>query len=118
MGIELKYFRVVDEKHRNGEIAIPNATIEAIVNGELKTATGGGQGPVDALYNAIDNVIGRKVMLVDWSIQAKGMGSNAPGVASLIIEDNNIRYVGKGESRDIIEAAALAYIDALNRVPD
>ncbi len=106
----LEYFQVV-----TGSATIPVATLEiAEENGVLRDASIG-NGPVDAIFKAIERVTGIKARLTNYVIKAITGSKDAQGEVSLELEIEGRSYCGKGVSTDIIEASAKAYINALNR---
>ncbi len=106
----LEYFQVV-----TGSTTIPVATLEiAEENGLLRDASIG-NGPVDAVFKAIERVTGIKARLTNYVIKAITGSKDAQGEVSLELEIEGKSYSGKGVSTDIIEASAKAYINALNR---
>ncbi len=106
----LEYFQVV-----TGSTTIPVATLEiAEENGVLRDASIG-NGPVDAVFKAIERVTGVKARLANYVIKAITGSKDAQGEVSLELEIEGKTYSGKGVSTDIIEASAKAYINALNR---
>jgi 2-isopropylmalate synthase len=74
-----------------------------------------GDGPVDAIYKAIDRITGITPVLKDYKISAITGGKDAQGEVMVSLEIDSIRVVDKGFSTDIIEASAKAYINAINR---
>ena len=109
-GFQLEYFHIY-----SGNTLIPTATIKIRRNGEELITAETGDGPIDALFKAIDAVVGLNPRLKEYLVHAIGSGKDAQGQVKLIIEINGIKYVGKGSSTDIIEASALAYLNAVNR---
>ena len=106
----LEYFQVV-----TGSTTIPVATLElSEENGILRDASIG-NGPVDAIFKAIERVTGIKARLTNYVIKAITGSKDAQGEVSLELEIDGKSYSGKGVSTDIIEASAKAYINALNR---
>lgn len=75
-----------------------------------------GDGPVDAIFNAIDRAIGKKVNLDEYSIKASTGDSDALGEVTVRISDGNVKAVGYGVSTNVIEASAKAYINAINNL--
>lgn len=76
-----------------------------------------GNGPVDALYRAIERAVGeRKLSLVDYSLRSVSMGTDAMGEAMVRITDGETESWGKSASTDILEASAKAFISAINRL--
>lgn len=75
-----------------------------------------GDGPVDALFKAIERAAGIKCKLTDYSLKAVTSGKDALGEANLKIERKGKVFAGRGVSVDVIEASARAYVSALNRL--
>jgi 2-isopropylmalate synthase len=75
-----------------------------------------GDGPVDAIFKAVEKAVGFSVKLTDYKITALGSGKDALGEVSLIVEFERRRYAGHGSSTDIVEASAKAFLSAVNRV--
>ena len=73
-----------------------------------------GDGPVDAIFRAINSATGRDARLRDFRIGSVGEGQDALGEASVVLELDGQSASGQGVSTDIIEAAALAYVRALS----
>jgi 2-isopropylmalate synthase len=108
---ELDYLHV-----STGNSTIPTATIRLKKDGGLVQEASCGDGPIDAIYNAIDRITLLKVKLDEYSIKAVTSGGDALGEVVVKIRENGNAYVGRGLSTDIIEASTLAYIHALNKL--
>src|SRR5947207_13280919 len=100
-----------------GSNTIPTATVT------LKDSTGEqvqdasiGDGPVDAIYSAIQRLTGVKVSLSDYRIRAVTKGKDALGEVQIELEHSGRKIRGRGLSTDILEASALAYVAAINRL--
>ncbi|MGE4352958.1 MAG: alpha-isopropylmalate synthase regulatory domain-containing protein [Oscillospiraceae bacterium] len=75
-----------------------------------------GDGPIDASFLAIEQIIGRHYELDDFQIQAVTEGREAMGDAFVKLLANGKLYSGKGISTDIIGASIHAYINVLNKI--
>src|SRR5436190_5084384 len=73
-----------------------------------------GDGPVDAIFRAINAATEREARLREFRVHAVTGGQDALGEASVILELAGQSAAGQGVSTDIIEAAALAYVRALS----
>jgi len=84
---------------------------------QIKMESGNGIGPIDAVCSAIDVATKTRSKLRKFSINPISEGSDADGVASLSLtfDENDKLYNATGQSRDIIKAAALAHVSALNQ---
>ena len=95
----------------------PHATV-SILTPEGETVRGDftGDGPIDAIFRAINSAVTRELRLREFRIDAVTGGQDALGEASVILELSGSTAAGQGVSTDIIEAAALAYVRALSNV--
>lgn len=103
----------------SGTLEKPRAKVKLLFNQNIIEAEGGGDGPVDAVYNVIGNLVNMPIKLVDYVIQAITGGTDALGEVSVRIKEdinNNKVYSGHGSDTDIIIASAKAYINAINKM--
>lgn len=75
-----------------------------------------GNGSVDAIFNAIDAIVGEKIELLDYKILSVTHGKDAQGEVFVKIKANDIISQGRSISVDILEASAQAYLAAVNRI--
>jgi 2-isopropylmalate synthase len=95
----------------------PHATVSIVTpEGESVRGDFTGDGPIDAIFRAINAATRREVRLREFRIDAVTGGQDALGEASVILELSGVSAAGQGVSTDIIEAAALAYVRALSNV--
>jgi 2-isopropylmalate synthase len=73
-----------------------------------------GDGPIDAVFRAIDVATGVHTKLSDFAIGAVTEGRDALGEVSVVVEVDGVAGAGQGVSTDIIDAAARAYVRALS----
>ena len=85
-------------------------------NQKTVTDASTGNGPVDAVCNAIDRVIGCDCKLVDFNVQSVTEGMDSMDTVTIRIEQAGQTYTGRGASTDIIVASAKAYLSAVNRM--
>ncbi len=99
-----------------GEPLIPTATVQIrLPTGEIRTAAATGTGPVDAVYKAIDSIVGLPNKLQIYTVHSVTSGMDALAEVSLRIEIDGRTYHGRGADTDIVVASASAYMSALNR---
>lgn len=99
-----------------GNIISATAHIKIEKNGELLTGICAGDGPIDASFNAIEEVAGSYYELDDFQIRAVTEGKEAVGSAIVKLRYEGRLYSGSGISTDIIGAAIRAYIAAINKI--
>jgi 2-isopropylmalate synthase len=115
-----KGFRVIEEKRENGEM-FSEATIKVQADGRLEHTAAEGDGPVNALDNALRKALVqfypklREVKLEDFKVRVlEGKDGTAAKVRVLIeSSDGRDRWGTIGVSTNVIEAAWLALIDSL-----
>ena len=98
---------------------IPTATVRVRTpEGEIRTASATGTGPVDAACSAVNAVVGDVGQLSEFTVRAVTEGLGATGEVTVRIMDfyTGKRFVGRGAHTDIVAASAEAYLDAVNRL--
>lgn len=75
-----------------------------------------GDGPIDAAFLAVEQIIGHHYELDDFQIQSVTEGKEAMGSALVKLRSNGKLYSGNGISTDIISASIRAYINAVNKI--
>ncbi|NLY40305.1 MAG: 2-isopropylmalate synthase [Desulfovibrionales bacterium] len=100
----------------SGNMSIPNAVIKMYVDGEERTISDFGTGPIDAVFNTIAKVVGRHPKLIRYAVNAITGGTDAQGEVTVKLEENGKTSVGRASDADIIVASAKAYLNALNRL--
>ncbi len=75
-----------------------------------------GDGPIDAAFLAIEQIVGHHFELDDFQIQAVTEGREAMGEAVVKLRSSGKLYSGRGISTDIVGASINAYINALNKI--
>ncbi len=107
----LEYFQVT-----NGSKTVPTATVKIKVDDVIIEESSTGDGPVDATFKAIEKAVKLEPELSKLMISPVTEGKDALAESSVTLNFQGKRVVGKGSSTDIIEASALSFIDALNRL--
>ncbi|MDD3839913.1 MAG: 2-isopropylmalate synthase [Clostridia bacterium] len=107
----LDYFQVTSGNH-----TISTATVKLQKHQNIIEEAACGDGPIDAVFKAIERCLDREVRLVDYFIKAVTSGKDALGEVTVKVTRNSKIYIGRGLSTDIIEASANAYINAINKM--
>ena len=100
----------------SGNIITATANVLLDKNGEKLRGVGVGDGPVDAAFLAIEQIIGHHYELDDFQVQTVTEGRDAMGSALVKLRADGKIYSGNGISTDIIGASIRAYISALNKI--
>ncbi|MGB1087364.1 MAG: 2-isopropylmalate synthase [Alphaproteobacteria bacterium] len=91
-------------------------TLKLDINGEEKITEASGDGPVDATFNAIKELIPHEAKLQLYQVHAVTQGTDAQAEVSVRLEENGKTVVGQGADTDTLVASARAYVNALNKL--
>jgi 2-isopropylmalate synthase len=109
-GYQLEWFDVEASSRRP-----PHATVAVRTpDGGEVTGSFTGDGPVDAIFRAINTATGVDARLREFRVDAVTGGQDALGETSVVLEVGGIVGSGQGVSTDILEAAGRAYVRALS----
>lgn len=118
---------LIGEKNRNKKVKLTllqivcgrplksMATVTLDFEGEEKTETSVGNGPVDAALKCIKKMIPIQVRLEEFLVQANTGGGDDIGKVHVQISANDKIYYGFGVNTDIVTASVMAFVDALNK---
>jgi 2-isopropylmalate synthase len=115
-------FRVIDEKRKEDEAPISEATIMVQVNGIVEHAAAMGNGPVNALDGALRRALTKfypaleQVELLDYKVRVLSTGEGTAAVVRVLIEsgDGKDRWGTVGVSHNVIEASWQALVDSID----
>ena len=94
-----------------------SAFVQVELDGEkLSQVSNGGNGPVDAVFNAILNITGLDLKMSHYNLTAKGEGAEALGQVDMVVEHEGRKFHGVGLATDIVESSARALIHAINAI--
>lgn len=108
---QLEYLHV-----SSGTTVYPVANVRLSINGRSVKGTHEGNGPIDAIFNAISKLTGTESELLRFSIGAITGGTDAQGEVTVRLREKGLIALGRGADSDIITASAKAYINGLNRL--
>ena len=109
-------YKLVDYVINTGNIITSSAQITLEKDGENKQSIGIGDGPIDAAFTTIEQIVGHHYELDDFQIHSVTEGREATGSALVKLRANGKLYSGNGVSTDIIGASIRAYINAINKI--
>lgn len=107
--------RAVQATAGTSALATALVTLADTKSEESVTQTAAGDGPVNAVYEAIDKIIGMNGILVDYTVRSITRGKDAVGEVFVHVEFDGVSYTGKAASTDIVDASARAYLNAVNK---
>ena len=81
---------------QSGSNDIATAAVKLACGEEVKAEAANGNGPVDAVYQAINRITDYNVELVKYSLTAKGHGKDALGQVDSVANYNGRRFHGVG----------------------
>lgn len=109
-------YRLLNYVINSGNVITATANILLEKDGTSIRGLGMGDGPIDAAFQAIEQIIGHHYELDDFQIQTVTEGRDAMGSALVKLRAGGRVYSGNGISTDIIGASIRAYISALNKI--
>lgn len=109
-------YKLISYVINNGNIISASAQIKLSHNDDELTGIGIGDGPIDASFRTIEQIVGHHYELDDFQIQSVTEGREAMGSALVRLREGGKLYSGNGISTDIIGASIRAYINALNKI--
>lgn len=129
-GLTNELWKVTGLQVATGMSGIPTATVKMLgPDGVERFVAATGTGPVDAVYKAIDQIIGLSVTLEDYSMNSVTEGIEALACTRVVVtpvvggpNDNNPeiskerKFAGSGSDTDIVTASARAYTSAINKL--
>ena len=109
-------YRIKNYVINSGNVITATANLLLEKDGVELRGVGIGDGPIDAAFQAIEQVLGHRYELDDFQIQTVTEGRDAMGSALVKLRAGGRVYSGNGISTDIIGASIRAYLSALNKI--
>jgi 2-isopropylmalate synthase len=100
----------------SGNAITATAFIRVLKQGVPLQAISIGDGPIDAAFLAVEQILGHHFELEEFQIQAVTEGREAMGDALVKLRHNGKLFSGRGLSTDIIGASIRAYLSAVNKI--
>jgi 2-isopropylmalate synthase len=100
----------------SSSMGVPYATVMLTIDGDEVVGSGTGDGMVDACYKVIGELTGQHPQLQRYAVKAITGGTDAQGEVSCLVSEDGVTVTGQGTHPDIIQASALAYVNALNKL--
>lgn len=96
----------------------PKAKLAVINKGQEISCDTEGNGPVDAIFKAVDEVVKKdalEIELLDYIVHAVTEGTDALGEVTVRIKKDGRIFTGHGANTDVLVASAEAYLNAINK---
>jgi 2-isopropylmalate synthase len=100
----------------NGNIITSSAQITVLKDNAVLHGVSIGDGPIDASFRALEQIVGAHYELDDFQIHAVTEGREAVGQAQVKLRAEGKVFIGNGVSTDIIGASIRAYLSAVNKI--
>ncbi len=101
---------------QSGTNMTPVATVRLRTDTGIYEEAATGDGPVDAVYHALERISQVPIALEAYEIRSVGSGKDALGEVSVRVSSEGRSVHGRGLSTDVVEASAKAYVDVLNKL--
>jgi len=99
-----------------GKDITPSADLSLLVDGKIRSGVATGDGPVDAIFNAIRKLYPHPAALQLFQVSAVTEGTDAQAKVSVRLSEDGRTVTGRGADTDTMVAAAYAYVNALNKL--
>ena len=109
-------YKLVNYVVNSSNVITSSAQITLEKDGENLQGISVGDGPIDAAFLALEQIMGTHFELDDFQIQSVTQGKEAMGSALVKLRKEGKLYSGNGISTDIISASIKAYINAVNKI--
>ncbi|WP_041069417.1 2-isopropylmalate synthase [Candidatus Ishikawella capsulata] len=113
---ETEHFQLKEFNVQSGSTITATALVKLVCGEISKAEAATGNGPVDAIYQAIHRITQFNVKLVNYKLTSKGHGEDALGQVDIVISYNERKFHGVGLATDIVESSAEAMVNALNNI--
>ena len=108
--------RLVSVEATSSTHGTPQARVSLTVDGEEKAARASGDGPVDSIFAAIEEMIDSGAELLLYSVNNISRGTDAQGEVTVRLSKDGRVVNGQGADTDVVIASAKAYVNAVNRL--
>ncbi len=109
--MSVKFLRVIC-----GTEAPQSADLTLTIDGVDHQVTAHGDGPVDAVFNAVKSLVPHNATLQLYQVHAVTEGTDAQATVSVRMEEDGKLVIGQSADTDTVVASARAYVNALNKL--
>ncbi len=109
-------YQLLAVQFQSGTGMTPVATVRIKTDTGVYEEASTGDGPVDAVYHAIERATQLPLELFSYEIRSVGAGKDAMGEVTIRVQSDDRTVHGRGLSTDVVEASAHAYVDVLNKL--
>ena len=109
-------YRLHSVQFQSGTAMTPVATVRLETDTGVHEEAATGDGPVDAIYHAIERITQVPLRLESYEIRSVGHGKDALGEVTVRVRSEDRTVHARGLSTDVVEASAKAYVEVLNKL--
>jgi 2-isopropylmalate synthase len=111
-------FQLIEMHVATGTHRAPEAEVQVYHRSThtLRVERATGDGPVNAIYKAIDRAIGAAHELISYELRSVTEGADAVGEVTVLIGFNGACFRGVAQHTDVLRASAEAYLEAINQL--
>jgi len=109
-------YRLLSVQFQSGTGMTPVATVRIETDTGVHEEASKGDGPVDAIYRAIERITQVPLSLESYEIRSVGHGKDALGEVTVRVRSEERTVHARGLSTDVVEASAKAYVEVLNKL--
>lgn len=114
---DVKKYELLAFQVQSGSSNLPTATVALMTPEGIRVETARtGKGSVESLYNTLEALIKEEIHLTKFHLNSVGQGRDALAEVHVKMTVNNVAVSGRGSAQDVLEAAAKAFLNAVNRV--
>ncbi len=113
---DTRLYSLESYKVSTGNGKTPEARVRLSREDVILEASSPGDGPIEAIFKAVDKIVGSFHKLEDFQVKAVTETKEALGIATVRVSREGFRALGRGSSTDILRASAKAYVEAINRI--
>jgi 2-isopropylmalate synthase len=99
-----------------GTFGPQSAELELAIDGQTRIGVARGDGPVDAIFNAIKSLYPHEATLALFDVHAVTEGTDAQAGVTVRLTENGRSVTGRSADTDTLVSAAKAYVHALNKL--
>ncbi|XOD70012.1 MAG: 2-isopropylmalate synthase [Sodalis sp. (in: enterobacteria)] len=111
-----EHFRLESFNVQSSSTDVATALLKLACGDNIYAEAATGNGPLDAVYEALIRITHFSIYLEKYQLTAKGHGRDALGQADIIVKYEGRRFHGIGLATDIIESSVKAMVNAMNNI--
>jgi 2-isopropylmalate synthase len=111
----VKLYELINYQVISSDI-FPSASVKIKCGDDIFVKTSTGNGPIDALYTAIEEIVNLRVNLLEYKISSISRGEQAMGRVRIQVKFRDKIYTSSATDVDTIKASATALLNCINQI--